>query len=79
MIFITLFSSFQSQQPWGPNMPPSGVGQSSPLRPPLGPHVQYRPDGKPRPPMPGAGPGVKVGSFHQVMVYQPPVLFCFSS
>lgn len=42
-------------------MPPSGVGQGSPLRPPLGPHAQYRPDGKPRPPMPGGPPpGMKV-------------------
>ena len=43
-------------------MPPSGVGQGSPLRPPLGPHAQYKPDGKPRAPMTGGPPpGTKVG------------------
>nr|CAD7452330.1 unnamed protein product [Timema tahoe] len=46
----------QSQQQWMSNMPTPGVGQSSPLRPPMGPRPPFRPEGKPfpMPPPPGS-------------------------
>ncbi|XP_023704592.1 trithorax group protein osa isoform X9 [Cryptotermes secundus] len=47
----------QQPQQWVSNMPSSGVGPSSPLRPPVGPRTQFRPEGKPFP-MP-APPGTK--------------------
>ncbi|KAK7866048.1 hypothetical protein R5R35_008556 [Gryllus longicercus] len=39
----------QSQQQWVPGMATPGVGQSSPLRTPMGPRGPYRPEGKPFP------------------------------
>ncbi|KAJ9586897.1 hypothetical protein L9F63_019515, partial [Diploptera punctata] len=47
----------QQPQQWVSNMPTPGVGQGSPLRPPVGPRSQFRPEGKPFP-MP-APPGAK--------------------
>lgn len=38
-------SLVQQGQQWSP-MPTTGIGQGSPLRPPMGPRTQFRSDGK---------------------------------
>ncbi|XP_073984826.1 trithorax group protein osa isoform X3 [Rhodnius prolixus] len=52
------YQSPQTQQGWGMGTP--GVGQGSPLRPPLGPRPAFRPDSKPYNQMPPhAAPQIK--------------------
>lgn len=45
-VYQTQGGIVQQNQQWSP-MPTPGIGQSSPLRPPIGPRTPFRNDGKP--------------------------------
>jgi hypothetical protein len=73
-----LLSCFQQQQ-WMPNMPSPGIGQGSPLRPPMGGVQQrgslYRPDVKGGFPMPPHG--MKVEHLSYIVIHWRRTFFVF--